>query len=251
MTTVSHPRALVLRQLLAQEPVADAVRAHASACAECQQRLEAFRAEQGAFEAEIPFERFAAGVERASRVPAAPARPRWPLAAGVGLALAASLLVVLRPTTTPETRLKGGAQVELVVASAGRGQRPASRDPAVAEPLSAGDRVRIGVESGAWRYVVAVSVDEAGQITPLYPEHGAALSLERRAGTEYLPESLEFTGQGLERVIVVLADTPLPVEAVSAAAHDAFVASGNQLKHFGNLRLTVPAEQFQRTVLKP
>ncbi|MBX7101548.1 MAG: ACP synthase, partial [Myxococcaceae bacterium] len=64
----SHPGELTLRQILAQDASAELV-AHAAACEQCKVRLKALEDEQRRFEAAIPFERFAAGVERAARTP--------------------------------------------------------------------------------------------------------------------------------------------------------------------------------------
>jgi hypothetical protein len=57
-----------------EEPQA---RAHVSTCAECHVVLKGLEGEQARFEAELPFERFATGVERAQKNrPAAPSRPQ-------------------------------------------------------------------------------------------------------------------------------------------------------------------------------
>ena len=66
-TAPSHLRELSLRQLFAAEAVPAAERQHLEHCGECRARLEGLREEQQQFEAEISFERFAGGVERAAR----------------------------------------------------------------------------------------------------------------------------------------------------------------------------------------
>jgi hypothetical protein len=43
-------------------------------------------------------------------------------------------------------------------------------------------------------------------VTPLYPEAGPSLPALSDARTHYLPGSLEFTGKGTERLIVILSD---------------------------------------------
>ena len=66
---------------------------------------------------------------------------------------------------------------------------------------------------------------------------------------EYLPESLEFTGHGAERVFVILSDQPLQMAEVLNAAERAFEASGRDVTKMR--KLEVPGEQFARTLLKP
>jgi anti-sigma factor RsiW len=71
---------LKLRQMVAGELQAEeqeVVSAHVAACVGCGRRAESVRAEQGAFERQISFDRFAAGVERAARVPAPAPASRW------------------------------------------------------------------------------------------------------------------------------------------------------------------------------
>jgi hypothetical protein len=97
--------------------------------------------------------------------------------------------------------------------------------------------------------VAAVSVDEKGSVSALYPEEGVSLPAEAAPRTTYLPGSLEFTGHGRERVIVVLSDEALRVGALEAAAQEAFRRAGGDVSRLG--RLDVPGEQFQRTLLKP
>ena len=68
--------------------------------------------------------------------------------------------------------IKGGAGMTVRVAGAagqrnarGRGDRAAG----------AGERVRIGYQRGGHRYLLSLSIDERGVVTPLYPEQGASL----------------------------------------------------------------------------
>lgn len=245
----THPGELTLRRLLAGEAPAEA-QAHAAACAACRARLAAFAEEQQRFEAQIPFERFAAGVERAARTPRQ-ARPARSWAVRVGLALAATLAVGVTAKLAlgerPHTHLKGGAGVEVVVA--GATQRPGSTDPLAPEVLARGERVRLGVVADAWRYVAVVSVDERGEVTALYPEAGPSLALRGGREPEYLPDSVEFTGPGLERVVVVLTEAPVDVEAVVKALRTRYEEARGDLMHLPPLAL--PGEEFQRTFLKP
>ena len=56
---------------------------HTTDCGPCRARLKSLDDEQRSFEREIPFERFAGGVERARRVPRVYPRRVWTAAAGV------------------------------------------------------------------------------------------------------------------------------------------------------------------------
>ena len=247
--TVNHPGELKLRAMFAGERVAEDVREHASGCEQCRSRVKGFEDEQRRFEAQIPFERFAAGVERAQRTPrqiVVASRSRT--IARVGMALAACLAVavgVQLMRADHHTGLKGGSGVEVVVQ--GAAQRNASQDPVVPEALAPGERVRFGLSSGSWRYGIVVSIDEAGTVTPIYVEQGHSLLLH--GGLDYLPESIEFTGSGVERVIVVLSHEPITIEEISTAAKARFDEAHGNVTQLGVLE--VPGEQFHRTFLKP
>jgi hypothetical protein len=181
---------------------------HLASCAPCRSKLRLLVEEQRAFERDIPFERFAGGVERAQRVPRA--RPSRMWIAGLGGALAAAAVAVFLVRTPPQ-RHNGikGASVEATVrvastdASSQRAIPPGSQ-----EVLEAGDRVRFGYRTADPRYLAAVSVDDHGEVTLLYPESGPALSVKATDTTVFLPDSLEFTGAGRERVFLFMARTP-------------------------------------------
>jgi len=248
--STTHPGELTLRRLLAGEALAEAG-AHAAACEVCQAKLEALEEEQRRFEAEIPFERFAAGVERAARTPRQ-ARPGRSWTLRVGLALAATLAVGVTVKLTLGDKphgngLKGGAGVEVVVA--GATQRPASKDPLTPEALAPGERVRLGVVADEWRYVAVVSIDEHGEVTAIYPEAGQSLAMRGGHDTEYLPDSVEFTGKGLERVVVVMTEAPVAVEDVVKLLRTRYDDAHGDLMHLPPLALH--GEEFHRTFLKP
>jgi hypothetical protein len=102
--------------------------------------------------------------------------------------------------------------------------------------------------------VTAVSIDDKGQVSPIYPESGSSLRVPRLKGgtsetTIYLPDSIELTGKGPERLIVILGDKPIDVEAVKQAAGRAFQQAKGDIAHLPSL--DVPGEQFQRTFVKP
>lgn len=229
-TTLKHPGELALRRLLAGEQVDFAE--HVRACAECSARLERFREEQRAFEREIPFERFAAGVEKSARVQQRPAPARrW---FGVAAAAAALFIAVFAVRDEPVNRVKGGATADFVVAGV-----DGQRDAAAVEKLNPGERLRIGV-SGA-KYALVVSIDERGEVSPVYDEVVT--------GQTWLPESIEFTGSGRELVLVVLSDERQSTSAVSIALRRRFDAVKGDLSQLGVI--DVPGSQLHRTFIKP
>src|SRR5262249_42260213 len=202
------------------------------------------------FEREISFDRFAAGVQRAVKS-AEPRRVRWALPA-IGMAAAVLVAIVTAPFVMrapgASSRRKGSAEAVLRIAGKdGSAQRAASAQGA--EPLSSGERVRIGYQAGRHSYLVAISVDSAGILTPLYEEKGRSVKVGSGDQMRYLPGSLEFTGPGLERVIVILSDEPLELARVKQAAEIAYRAVDGDL---GRLtKLDVPGQQFHRLVLQP
>lgn len=234
--TLKHPGELALRRLLADEPVEFA--AHVTGCAECTARLEKLRDEQRQFEQAIPFERFAAGVEKAARVQQRPAPSRRWVTAAAAMAAALLAVVGLRFVGSDEgtSRVKGGAQVEFVVAGEA-GQRNAGE----VEPLAKGERVRIGV-SGA-KYALVVAIDERGEVSPVYDE------VVRADGQTWLPEAIEFTGAGREIVWVILSEERQSTSAISIALRKRFDDVKGDLSQLG--ALDVPGSQVHRTFIKP
>lgn len=235
---MNHPGELELRRLLAEEPLPATVGEHVRACEQCTATFERLRREQEAFQAEIPFERFAAGVEKAVRVQQRPQRSgvtnaRFLMSlAAVLVALVGAQLVL--QGRGPETRVKGGEAVDFVVAGA-TGQRNA----APLEQLAAGERLRIGVSGH--RYVLALSIDERGEVSTIYAE---AVKAE---GQTWLPDSVEFTGTGREHVVVVLSDEPIAEQPVAEQLKERFKAGG-----LGQLQpLAVAGVQVHRTFIKP
>jgi hypothetical protein len=268
MNEARHIGELDLRRHRAGEPLGEAGRAiaeHASACAECKARLRALDDEQRRFESAISFDRFAAGVERAARgVRPAPRRQlparAWALPT-LAMAAAVALFVTFHGRTpqiagAPSGRLppagwdgiKGGAGMTVRIAGAG-GQRTAQVE--ATEALAAGERLRVGYQSGGHRYLLSLSIDERGEVTPLYPEQGSSLTVPAAvpSATHFLPDSVELTGAGLERIIVILSDQPISVAAARAAARAAYDRAGGDLARLPKLNL--PGEQFVRTFAKP
>jgi len=176
------------------------------------------------------------------------------LAAPVLAAAAAiALVATFGPAQRGHNTTKGGAEIDVRVRGGDGAQRTAAAE--TPEALAKGDRVRIGYKRGDHRYLIAVSVDEHGQVTALYPESGQSLLVDERckdcaAGAlAYLPDSVEFTGPGAERLVVILSDRPLDVEAARRAGRAAYDRARGDVLHLPALEL--PGEQFQRTFVKP
>jgi hypothetical protein len=260
--TTEHIGELTLRRRRAGEalgPDGPAIEAHATSCPDCRARIRALDDEQQRFEQEISFDRFAAGVERAARS-ASKAKARRPMlinswvAPMLAMAACVAFMVTFVPRPIiqkPATRTKGdGSGGSIIIRVAGAdGQRTA--DVAAIEALARGERLRIGYQPGDHRYLLSLSIDDRGEVTPLYPERGPSLTVPdgSRSATRFLPDSLELTGKGTERIIVVLSDQPIDVEAARRAARAAYQRAGGNLARMSSLDL--PGDQFVRTFAKP
>ena len=250
-----HIGDLTLRRRRAGEvlgPEGPAIDAHATSCADCRSRIRALDEEQRRFEQEISFDRFAAGVERAERGASKARRPIrarvWISSLGAVAAAAAALIIFVGPRPSPN-RIKGDGGGIIVRVAGTNGQRTA--DGAVIEALARGERLRIGYQPGRHHYLLSLSIDDRGEVTPLYPERGPSLTVPdgSSSATRFLPDSLELTGKGTERIIVVLSDQPIDVETARRAARAAYQKAGGNLARMTNLEL--PGEQFVRTFAKP
>jgi hypothetical protein len=180
---------------------------HLADCSDCRTRLDVLDDEQRAFAAQIPFDRFAGGVERAARVPRVRPVARRSLVAGSGLALAtaAALVLVIRPgggDLGGGNRSKGGDyQASLQIAQASGGQR--ALEPGAHARLQAGDRLRLGYRAAGAGHLVAVSVDDAGAVSVLYPDQGDTLPVSAARSLSYLPGAIDLTGAGKERIYLI------------------------------------------------
>ena len=221
------------------------LRAHAASCPECARALADLAREAEAFHREVAFDRFEAAVAAKAQK-----RSRRHIAGPVGLALVAGLaaLLFIRPLTALHSRpgIKGdGASVlELFVGCAGQAPRIAQNN----ETLAPGERVRVGYQSAHRRFVLVFSIDEAGVATALYPESGPSLPAEQGPGTHLMPDSLELTGRGAERIVALLSDEPIDARAALAAASREFSRAG-RLDRMGPMRLG--AEELSVVLHKP
>jgi hypothetical protein len=125
------------------------------------------------------------------------------------------------------------------------------------ERLAVGERIRVGVQPGTHRFLFAISIDERGTVTPLYPEVGISMPLPRGGGMQYLPDTLELTGKGTERLVVLLTDEPLEIDGVRHAVALAFAkvgvvgVGGNLSQLFALPTLAPGGEQFHRVFIIP
>ena len=214
---------------------------HTAECGSCRAQLRLLQEEQRQFERDIPFERFAGGVERACRVPRPRPRRGWAMGGGLGLLAAAAVVVLLwRPSGKVGdfgsrdvrhagfNQTKGGLSAVARIASAsGAPQR--SLLPAGSATLQPGERISLGYNNPPPGYLVAVSVDDAGEISALYPEGGGSLAVAATPHVTFLPDSLELTGLGRERVFLFLADLPLDAAAAKKSVRDAHAQAKGDL----------------------
>lgn len=198
--------------------------------AELRARLRALDDEQEAFEREVPFAEFAGGVDRARRHPPV-VRQRLPRGSFVALgAAAAAMALFVALPRSPTSRTKGGSQAAVSV-RIGNVVTGAQRDarPDQIEVLVPGDRVRVGHHLEAARWLMVLSIDDAGVVTPLHPRQGQAVTVEATPQPSYLPDSIEFTAAGRERLVILVASKPFVASDGVQAAHSGYRRSGGDL----------------------
>lgn len=235
----AHLTEWTLRRLRAGElPGGDAqqARSHVTTCAECQRVLHGLEEEQVRFEAQVPFERFEAGVtQKEARKPASRPRVNGLLVAAAALVL---LTVLVRPFLEPESanRLKGGG-ASATLRIGGEGPQRAVL-PGDTETVLSNERVRIGYTAGPYAFILALSLDDTGEVSPLYvTEDQRSLRVEPGGGRHWLPDSVRFTGTGNERVMVLLTNEPLELGVVAARALRAWEQAGHQVSEMRSLEL--------------
>jgi hypothetical protein len=228
----NHLGELALRRLRAGEFSTEQsveVEQHVSSCGVCRTKLRGLVEEQRTFEREIPFERFAGGVERARRVPRPGPHHVWTLGFAGLLAAAAVAVFFVRGPNHSRNAIKGSSVEATVRIASPSGAAQRIAPPGSHEVLDPGDRIRLGYKTVDPRFLAAVSVDEQGEVTPLYPEAGPALSVTPTQDTTYLPDSIEFTGAGRERVFLFLARSPFDSQAAKQAVLAGYSASKGDL----------------------
>jgi len=156
------------------------------------------------------------------------------------------LFVTVSGGERAHNRRKGGAGHHRALR---RGRRP-PRTAAVTAPeaLALGERVRIGYHAGAHRLPAlagrSTSADRSRRSTP---SRGRSVPLGKVVGTapRYLPDSVEFTDTGIERLFVIMSDQPRRSTPARRAARAAFRAREGEYPAHAGAR--APGEQFQRT----
>jgi hypothetical protein len=101
------------------------------------------------------------------------------------------------------------------------------------------------------RFLAAVSIDDHGEVTLLYPESGAALAVEPARETVFLPDSLEFTGAGQERVFLFLARSPFELSAAVSAVKTAYTQASGELANLPNPAFAGGQDVFAWIFRKP
>lgn len=250
----SHVGELSLRRLCAGEFSAEKAAEldqHISACPVCRSKLRRLAEEQRDFQREVPFERFAGGVERARRVPRARPRSMWSIGFASVLAAAAVVVFFVGVPNRTYNRSKG-ANVEATARIAtATGSMQRSMPPGSHEILEPGERVRLGYQTADPRYLAVVSIDEQGEVSPLYPEAGPALSVGVTRETVYLPDSIEFTGKGREKVFLFLARNPFDSQAAKQAVTEGYRTSKGSLDDLPNPAFTGGQQVFSWLFRKP
>lgn len=188
-----HLDRFVMEELDAAE--AERVRAHLAGCAHCAGAVDGLRA---ARDERLPPLRV---------VPLAP-RPRlWrrTAAAGLGIAAAASLLLVFRHSGE---RPKGpGYSLVMYVEHGGEVRRAGP-----GETVAAGDAVRFAVTTPSRSYVAVLSLDPAGHGSVYFPVGARAEPVE--AGAEVaLPLGTRLDATvGEERIVALFCSSPIELE---------------------------------------
>jgi hypothetical protein len=180
-------------------PDAEEVRSHVDGCATCAQALQDLSAA-----VELPPLRV---------VPLQPRRrPGWrrALAAGLGVAAAASLLLVLRPDGV---RVKGSAPALGMFVQHGTEVRRAG----AGEEVSAGDAVRFAVSTPEAAYVAVLSVDPRGHGSIYFPVGPRAERVP--AGHDVpLPLGTRLDATvGEERIVGLFCSSAVELEPIRAA----------------------------------
>ena len=184
---------------------------HLDTCATCRARLTELEAASRPFLSE----------PRARRSPAPRARRRWAwLGATTALAGAAAFALWTRPTAE-RTRFKGGPVLEVIV-SHGDG-RVESISPGAA--LAPNDAIRFRLSTQTAGFLSIVGLDAAGHVTPYAPTTGAALAVPAGKGQLLDGSIILDDTPGVERIMALVCERPMAVEAVVAAGKRALADS--------------------------
>lgn len=167
-----------------------------------------------------------------------PVRRRWPMWGGTLLAMAAALVLVVRPGSTPiddpgGIRAKGaGIELEVYVARPDGSHRLASGDP-----VAPGDRLgfRLGVTQPG--YVLVAGVDEAGSAYLCHPQDTAmAVMRDAVATPQVVDDAIRVDDTpGRERLVALRCPAGFSFDDV----HDRLVAAARAAGD-GELETLIP-----------
>ena len=180
-------------------PAAEEVRTHVAGCARCAEAIQELSAA-----VELPPLRV---------VPIPRQRPLWQraAAAGLGVAAAASLLLVLRPAGG--VRIKGSAPALAMYVQHGGEVRRAGPG----ETVAPGDALRFAVTTPLAAYVAVLSVDPRGRASIYFPL-GARAELLPAGQEAPLPIGTRLDATvGEERIVGLFCSAPVELEPVRAA----------------------------------
>ena len=113
-----------------------------------------------------------------------------------------------------------------------------------------GSHVRVEQADGDG-YLAVVYIDAAGSVTAIYPENGTALPVTGQRGMTYLPDALEFTGHGDERLFFLLTAGPMTVDMVKAAAQTTYARSDGDLRRASSLGFPATVAEYTWLIRKP
>lgn len=181
------------------------IRAHLSGCERCTTASESLRATREG--TALPPLR-EVGAARPRRT----ARLRGLAAAGAGLALAAGLVLFLRPDETGDRTKGPGVGLGMWVRHG-----DAVRRAGPGEVIAAGDAIRFAVTTPAPAWVAVLSLDPAGRASVYFPQ--GALAARVAPGIDFplpLATRLDET-VGEEHVLGLFCDRPVELEPLRAA----------------------------------
>lgn len=168
-----------------------------------------------------------------------------------GVAAISAAVILLLVGTVPSTDLVKGGPWALTVIAKPRGQQEPTRLVSGAR-LSPGDRLRFEV-STTWPlgYAAIISLDSAGVVSVLVPRAGQAI--EVRAGRRILIDGAVELDKtlGHERIELLGCPRPLPVATLAAAAREALLRQGGDLRRVAAIAPDCHQETFWIEKVKP
>ncbi len=207
---------------------------HAEGCPACRESLVRIEREREEFLRQHPYSMLKAGMERLTRKGERRRAIFMRLVPASAAAIAIMIGTWLAWPTAPGVRTKGTVALSLYLMRDGD-IRPARPD----EVFAHRDRIQFLVSAGPHRYLLLVSVDDAGRVFNYTP--GAALESisitpgERRP----LPESVELDeSRENERVFALFSDEPLSFTEIRSRVEGALSEvkrRGGTVKELGHL----------------